>query len=178
MRLRRIAVGGAVLGLVGVVVRAEGRAVGRVLLGRSDARVSTPGAAATDRRAGSESAARVAVDRVGSESVAGVAIDQAGSESAERAAVDPALTESAASRPAGARERLISASGVGERPDSAPAAGAREQSVATSGAGVGERAVSVPGAGTRKRSVAASAASAAGAQWTQPFPHAGTEVRT
>ncbi|MFI0514098.1 hypothetical protein ACH3Y9_28895 [Streptomyces sp. WSLK1-5] len=33
MRLRRIAWGGAVLGLVGVIVRAEGRAVGRVLLG-------------------------------------------------------------------------------------------------------------------------------------------------
>lgn len=40
MRLRRIAVGGVVLGLMGVAVRAEGRAVGRVLLGVSDARVS------------------------------------------------------------------------------------------------------------------------------------------
>ena len=36
MRLRRIAVGGVVLGLVGVVVRAEGRAVGRALLGRGE----------------------------------------------------------------------------------------------------------------------------------------------
>jgi hypothetical protein len=40
MRLRRIAVGGVVLGLMGVVVRAEGRAVGRVLLGVSDVGVS------------------------------------------------------------------------------------------------------------------------------------------
>ncbi|MFF7542132.1 hypothetical protein ACFZCU_00635 [Streptomyces canus] len=40
MRLRRIAVGGVVLGLMGVAVRAEGRAVGRVLLGVSEARVS------------------------------------------------------------------------------------------------------------------------------------------
>ena len=40
MRLRRIAVGGAVLGLMGVAVRAEGRAVGRVLLGVREARVS------------------------------------------------------------------------------------------------------------------------------------------
>ncbi|MEX1653880.1 hypothetical protein ABZ960_11960 [Streptomyces pseudovenezuelae] len=50
MRLRRIAMGGVVVGLVGVVVRAEGRAVGRVLLGLGDARVSgVPGA--TPRRA-------------------------------------------------------------------------------------------------------------------------------
>ncbi|MET7734426.1 hypothetical protein ABZT02_24085 [Streptomyces sp. NPDC005402] len=40
MRLRRIALSGVVLGLTGVVVRAEGRAVGRVLLGVGDARVS------------------------------------------------------------------------------------------------------------------------------------------
>ncbi|MFJ4199338.1 hypothetical protein ACIP2Y_06825 [Streptomyces sviceus] len=40
MRLRRIALAGVVLGLVGVVVRAEGRAVGRVLLGMGDAGVS------------------------------------------------------------------------------------------------------------------------------------------
>ncbi|MDH6583794.1 hypothetical protein M2161_002900 [Streptomyces sp. SAI-133] len=39
MRLRRIAVAGLVLGLVGVAVRAAGRAVGRVLLGLGDARV-------------------------------------------------------------------------------------------------------------------------------------------
>ncbi|WP_328746170.1 hypothetical protein OHT57_12085 [Streptomyces sp. NBC_00285] len=40
MRLGRVALGGVVLGLLGVVVRAEGRAVGRVLLGVGDARVS------------------------------------------------------------------------------------------------------------------------------------------
>ncbi|MFF0086888.1 hypothetical protein ACFYR1_45580 [Streptomyces canus] len=40
MRLRRIAMVGVVLGLMGVVVRAEGRAAGRVFLGMSDARVS------------------------------------------------------------------------------------------------------------------------------------------
>lgn len=34
--------GAMVLGLVGVVVRAEGRAVGRVLLGTGDAGVSAP----------------------------------------------------------------------------------------------------------------------------------------
>ncbi|MEV7075565.1 hypothetical protein [Streptomyces sp. NPDC093990] len=39
MRLRRIAMAGLVLGLVSVAVRAEGRAVGRVLLGLGDARV-------------------------------------------------------------------------------------------------------------------------------------------
>ncbi|MFF4059530.1 hypothetical protein ACFYZ8_28320 [Streptomyces sp. NPDC001668] len=50
MTLRRIAVGGLVLGLVGVVVRCEGRTVGRALLRRSDARVpETPGAAVIDR---------------------------------------------------------------------------------------------------------------------------------
>jgi hypothetical protein len=51
MSLRRIALGGMVLGLLGVVVRAEGRAVGRVLLGVGDARVSD-GAAVPVRRGG------------------------------------------------------------------------------------------------------------------------------
>ncbi|WP_141758000.1 hypothetical protein [Streptomyces sp. LUP47B] len=53
MRLRRIAMGGVLLGLLGVAVRAEGRAVGRVLLGVSDARVSEAvGVAAGRGRAG------------------------------------------------------------------------------------------------------------------------------
>ncbi|MFF4032532.1 hypothetical protein ACFYZ2_22760 [Streptomyces sviceus] len=50
MTFRRIAVGGLVLGLVGVVVRCEGRAVGRALLRRGDARApETAGAAVADR---------------------------------------------------------------------------------------------------------------------------------
>ncbi|MFF7526812.1 hypothetical protein [Streptomyces pseudovenezuelae] len=70
MRLRRIAMGGVVVGLVGVVVRAEGRAVGRVLLGLGDARVSgvpgaTPrrarGAGARKRAAAANSVAEVAL---------------------------------------------------------------------------------------------------------------------
>ncbi|WP_053847088.1 hypothetical protein [Streptomyces sp. NRRL B-24085] len=39
MRLRPIAMAGLALGLVGVAVRAEGRALGRALLGLGDARV-------------------------------------------------------------------------------------------------------------------------------------------
>lgn len=53
MRLRRVALGGVVLGLLGVVVRAEGRAVGRVLLGVGDARESEA-AAVTAGRGGAE----------------------------------------------------------------------------------------------------------------------------
>ncbi|MET9791898.1 hypothetical protein [Streptomyces canus] len=49
MRLRRIAVGGVVLGLMGVVVRAEGRAVGRALLGVGDVRVSEGAGVAVGR---------------------------------------------------------------------------------------------------------------------------------
>ncbi|WP_406215048.1 hypothetical protein [Streptomyces canus] len=53
MRLRRIAVGSVVLGLMGVVVRAEGRAVGRALLGVGDVRVSKGAGVAVGRgRAG------------------------------------------------------------------------------------------------------------------------------
>jgi hypothetical protein len=76
MRLRRIAVGGMALGLLGVVVRAEGRAMGRVLLGVSDARVSqAAGTAAGRGRAGT--AGRRAEDarkRAVSGPVAGVEI--------------------------------------------------------------------------------------------------------
>ncbi len=50
MRLRRIAVTGVVLGLLGFVVRAEGRAVGRVLLGRSPAGMSSAPGAGSGRR--------------------------------------------------------------------------------------------------------------------------------
>ncbi|MFI8068378.1 hypothetical protein ACIF85_06265 [Streptomyces sp. NPDC086033] len=53
MRLRRIAMGGVLLGLLGVAVRAEGRAVGRVLLGVGDMRVSEAAGVAVGRgRAG------------------------------------------------------------------------------------------------------------------------------
>jgi hypothetical protein len=49
MRLRRVAMGSLVLGLMGVAVRAEGRAVGRVLLGMDDARMSGAVGAAVRR---------------------------------------------------------------------------------------------------------------------------------
>ncbi|MDH6449049.1 hypothetical protein M2156_006591 [Streptomyces sp. SAI-149] len=63
MRLRRIAVAGVVLGLVGVLVRAEGRAMGRVLLRRNDAGTSgTPGDP-TDRTGTETTARRAATPR-------------------------------------------------------------------------------------------------------------------
>lgn len=59
MRLRRIAMGGVLLGLLGVAVRAEGRAVGRVLLGVGDMRVSEAAGVAVGRgRAGAVVGAR------------------------------------------------------------------------------------------------------------------------
>ena len=75
------------LGLLGFVVRAQGRAVGRVLLGRRDAGVSAPGVAGGDCRGGDEVAARVSVGRVGGGLAARVAVSRVGTRSVVRWAV-------------------------------------------------------------------------------------------
>ncbi|MEU0948924.1 hypothetical protein ABZ379_40570 [Streptomyces canus] len=130
MRLRRIAMGGAVLGLVGVVVRAEGRAMGRVLLRKNDAGVSGTPAAASGRARTETAAGRAAGAR----------------------------EQRVPASDGGPREGHVAGSGGGDRVRPVPASSVsgREPSVAASGGGDRVQPVLGSGVGGREPSVSAS----------------------
>jgi hypothetical protein len=139
--------GGAVLGLVGVVVRAEGRAVGRVLLRKNDAGVSgTPAAAA---------------GRARTETAAG---RSAGAREQRVTASD-----------AGPREGHVAGSGGGGRVHAVPASSVsgREPSVSTPGGG--DRIQPVFGSGVGGREPSVSASGVGGREpiksWNSSAPH-------